>query len=190
MKKLFFAILLCVISISVSAQEHLTFKGVPIDGSLNSFVDKLKANGFEPTSVDSDDASMTGDFGGNICKIAIFATKTSKKVYTVAVQVKESNSWTTLKSTYDEYKSSLTTKYGKGKSMEYFLSPYEAGDGYEMSALRLGKCIYTSKFETPKGCVMLAIGHIDGGKVLLYYVDKVNAALSEAEEKSLINSDL
>ena len=191
MKKLFFTMLLCVISISVSAQEHLTFKGIPIDGSLTSFVEKLKVNGFKQDYVGSDSAIMKGDFGGNVCVIAIYATKISKKVHSIGVVVKESNSWYTLKSTYEEYKSSLTLKYGKGDSVEYFLSPYEAGDGYEMSALRRDKCIYRTKFETLKGDIMLAICDIEGGgNVILCYSDKANSELSKAEEKSLIGSDL
>lgn len=190
MKKLFFAILLCVISISVSAQEHLTFKGIPIDGNLNSFVEKLKAKGFSQIVVNSDGAMMEGEFGGNICKTGIYVTRTSKKVHTVIVQVAESNSWFTLESTYNEYKSSLATKYGKGVSIEMFSSPYEEGDGYEMSALRLSKCHYSTRFKTSKGEIFLYISDTNGGSVLLSYSDKANEALSEAEEKSLISSDL
>ena len=190
MKKLFFAMLLCVISISVSAQEHLTFKGIPIDGSMNSFVEKLKAKGFEPIVVESEGAILKGDFGGNICKTVIFVTKTSKKVHTVGVEVEKSNSWSTLKSTYNDYKSSLTTKYGKGESIEYFSYPYEAGDGYEMSALRLDKCTYITKFTTAKGDIMLLIGYREEGNVVLYYMDKANGISKEAEEKRLISSDL
>ena len=190
MKKLFFTMLLCVISISVSAQEHLTFKGIPIDGSLTSFVEKLKAKGFTSVAVNSESAMMKGDFAGKICKTVIFATKKSKKVHSVIVEVETSNSWSTLKSTYNDYKSSLTTKYSNGNSIERFLPPYEAGDGYEMSALRLDKCTYLTKFTTAKGDIVLTIGYMEEGNVVLYYMDKVNTTLSEAEEKSLISSDL
>lgn len=38
---LFFAVGIC------SAQsEHMKFKGIPMEGSLNSFVDKLKSKGY------------------------------------------------------------------------------------------------------------------------------------------------
>ena len=185
MKKLFFTMLLCVISISVSAQAHLTFKGVPIDGSLTSFVEKLKAKGFTSVVNNSDGATMKGNFGGKICKIRVGITKTSKKVYLVIVQVEESDSWRTLKSTYNEYKSLLTTKYGKGKSVECFFSPYEEGDGEEMNALRLRKCLYKTTFETSKGYVMLTIAHVEGGdEVMLCYFDKINRALFEREKKT------
>ena len=190
MKKLFIMTLLCVMSISVSAQEHLTFKGVSIDGHLSVFVEKLKTKDFKTVVVNSDSAMLKGNFGGNDCTIAVYATKTSKIVHTVCVEVSESDSWSTLKSTYNEYKSSLATKYGNGKSLEIFLSPYEAGDGYEMSALRLNKCVYMTKYTTLKGEIILTIGYLEGGKVVLYYIDKANNALSEAEEKRLINSDL
>ena len=48
MKKILFFFLFAVISYTVfaqSASEHLTFKGVPINGTLNEFVSKLKQKG-------------------------------------------------------------------------------------------------------------------------------------------------
>jgi hypothetical protein len=190
MKKLFIMMLLCAISICVSAQEHLTFKGIPIEGNLTTFVEKLKANGFKLTEMDGDGAIMEGYFSGDTRTILIYASKISKKVYQVIAILEKSNSWSTLKSTYDEFKSSLTTKYGNGVSYEYFSSPYEAGDGYEMSALRLDKCTYATSFNILCGKIRLMISSVGGGSVVVAYTDKVNEELSEKEEKSLISSDL
>ena len=42
---IFAAVMLCL---SASAQDHLCFEGIPIEGPVSSFVDKLKEAGFEP----------------------------------------------------------------------------------------------------------------------------------------------
>ena len=190
MKKLFFMMLLCAISVCVSAQNHLTFKGVPIEGSLTSFVAKLQAKGFTKISSNEERAMMKGDFSGDSRTILIYATKTTKQVYAVCVVLKESSSWSTLKSTYNEYKSSLATKYGEGDSYENFLSPYKEGDGYEMIALRAEKCLYATTFEIASGTIAIMIISANNGAVALYYTDKTNTKLSEKEQKDLISNDL
>lgn len=48
MKKTLFVLTLLCMSIMVYAQdndEHLTFKGIPINGTMNSFVAKLEQRG-------------------------------------------------------------------------------------------------------------------------------------------------
>ena len=47
MKHLFFTVLFSVLVSVCSAQtNHMKFKGVPMEGTLNSFVQKLKDKGF------------------------------------------------------------------------------------------------------------------------------------------------
>ncbi len=72
MKKIFFFFLFAVISYTVfaqSASEHLTFKGVPINGTLNEFVSKLKQKGLAHIGTEEGIAMLKGDFAaywGNI----------------------------------------------------------------------------------------------------------------------------
>ena len=54
MKKLivsFAFVLIALTSYAQSSSEHLTFKGIPIEGSMTEFCQKLKAKGF--TSIGS-----------------------------------------------------------------------------------------------------------------------------------------
>ena len=50
MKKLFLSLMFSLVSLVSYAQTespHLTFKGVPIDGTLNGYVQKMKQKGFD-----------------------------------------------------------------------------------------------------------------------------------------------
>ncbi len=53
-----FALLFAVINIM--AQEHLSFKGIPIEGSMTAFCQKLKAKGFTLISRDNNITLFTG----------------------------------------------------------------------------------------------------------------------------------
>ncbi|MGS2765128.1 hypothetical protein [Sinomicrobium sp. M5D2P9] len=41
---------------------HMTFKGVPMDGTLNAYVSKMKKSGFMPLGTKDGIAMFTGDF--------------------------------------------------------------------------------------------------------------------------------
>ena len=128
MKRFLFLMISILFAYSTYAQqesEHLTFKGVPIDGSLASFTAKLKAEGFKMETIDGNAALMRGDFSGETCDIAIYSTENARNVYRVMVVFPETSTWASLESDYNKYKSSLTKKYGKPtSSTEKFLSPY------------------------------------------------------------------
>ena len=190
MKKIFVLILLCAISMNVSAQDHLTFKGIPIDGHISTFVNKLKSLGFELEVMSDNFASVKGEFGGENCEIAIYATKTTKTTHQIIVILEKSDSWATLKHTYKEYKSLLATKYGEGDSFEHFSSPYYEGDGYEISALRNGKCGYKTTFNAANGKVAIALLYADKGVVALSYEDNTNCQIATREEDNLRAGDL
>lgn len=53
-------------------------------------------------------------------------------------------SWNILKAKYIYYKDIFTEKYGKSAFYELFSYPYDEGDGFEMTALRVDKCTYMS----------------------------------------------
>ena len=62
MKKICLAILTVVLSFTAFAQtttEHLTFKNVPIDGTLNQFVTNMKAAGFKSEGVQDGNAILS-----------------------------------------------------------------------------------------------------------------------------------
>lgn len=49
MKKILASLAVFLAVINIMAQEHLSFKGIPIEGSMTEFCQKLKTKGFTGT---------------------------------------------------------------------------------------------------------------------------------------------
>jgi len=70
MKKSLIAVFLSLTICAAFAQTktdsslHLTFKGVPLDGTLDQYVVKMKQNGFKHISTKDGIAMLQGDFAG------------------------------------------------------------------------------------------------------------------------------
>ena len=90
MKKL---LLTCCVIISATltyAQEHMTFKGIPMDGNLTSFVSQLKANGYTELLTQEDAVALSGNFAGkDDCTVFVLGTNKGKVVWKVVVQSKK-----------------------------------------------------------------------------------------------------
>lgn len=182
MKRLIGLILLCALSLNVHAQEPLTFKGIPIDGNLSTFVEKVKNIGFKELLVSNHNAVVEGEFAGKQCRILIQASQTTDTVFSVGITLKEANKWDSLKYTYDEYKDLLTSKYGEGESFEHFTYPYDK-EGLEMIALMNNKCTYATFFDLPISRIFIMISYVSGGgNVSVVYTNKKNQALAEKEK--------
>lgn len=191
MKRFLSVIFIFSFFMGLYAQEHLTFKNVPIDGHINAFVKKLESIGFKQLALVDNYALVEGDFGGEDRKVLILASVSTKVVSDVAVVLEESDSWHRLKSVYTEYKSLLASKYGQGISEEEFETPYYEGDGYETSAIKKKKCSYATFFNVDNGCILLTILTYDGDCcVAISYTDKINKSIAEAEETTVKTNDL
>ena len=57
--------------INIMAQEHLSFKGIPIEGSMTAFCQKLKAKGFTQMGRDNNVTMFTGDFTGRQQSVSV-----------------------------------------------------------------------------------------------------------------------
>lgn len=185
MKKAFFIAflsLLCCVS-SVFSQGHLTFKGIPIDGSLASFTTKMKAKGFSSVEVQADGAMYKGTFAG-MSDSYITAFASNGIVTTVIVHFPTMTAWSILESKYFELKSMLSQKYGEPtRYSEYFQSPYdnESSDSDKMIGTQFDHCKYCSIFEVALGQIELHITHNDRDcYVMLKYFDKVNYSKKES----------
>lgn len=197
MKKLlvyFVALFLSTVSFAqngiVSEESHLSFKGLSLSGSLDDFVNNLVSQGYILKDSQAVGALLKGSFASESdCTIAVLTTNRTRQVYCVAVSFEKKTSWSSLKNQYQEYKTMLSSKYGEpSKFVERFMSPYYEGDGYELQALRLDKCNYTSFFEVHNGTVMLSMNN--DASLVLYYSDKEGSALNEREERMNAMSDL
>lgn len=189
MKKALLIICAVLITIMAQAQEHMTFKGIPMNCDLSTFVAKLEAKGYVKIYEKNSGAVLSGDFAGKSdCKIFVLSTEDSKHVWKIAVKFPEQTSWYSLKNEYSTFKTSYTEKYGKPNVYEFFSSPYYEGDGYELQALRLEKCTYVSYFSTPQGDIALEM--TTDKCIRVSYEDAINVNIRQGEKDKAVSSDI
>lgn len=170
-----------------TVEQHLTFKGIPIDGTLQEVVSKLESQNFILKKQYDTKAVLEGTFANEKCQLLLATTPKSKKVYTILVLFEESDSWYSLKSDYNKLKEQLKQKYKvKPDVVEKFYDPYYEGDGYELQAFRKNKGFYISTFELENGEIGLYIA----SEVRLQYTDKINSEINESEENAKTYDDL
>ncbi len=91
---------------STSSEGSLTFKGIPITGSLSSFGRELGRAGFQ----DAGNGSYTGEFAGyRGCRVTPVG---NNPVREVRVDFPVISDWNTLEKAYDDLQADLTRKYG------------------------------------------------------------------------------
>lgn len=188
MKRIITVLIATAISLSAFAQndsQHLTFKGVPIDGTLNQFVTNMKAIGFIGTPSRDGTAVLFGDFAGyKRCKIVVSTLQNKDLVSTIGVVFPECNTWSLLEGNYLKLKNMLTTKYGEpAEVVEEFQRPNSADDdSSKMYELNMDRCNYTTVFRTDKGNIVLKLikGEFGACNVLLAYYDNINGREVEA----------
>lgn len=188
MKTRFLTFLFCILTSVVFSQEHLKFKGIPINGDLNTFTNALVKAGFKLDDTDQIINTLSGEFVNNKCTIFVVATKKSKVVWRVKVYLPEVENWFSIKVKYLNLKKEFTEKYGIGDSYEFFSKPYDEGDGYEMQALELEKCTYSTYFKTVNGSICLEISKFK--QIAISYDDKINSELDDLEKKAAISNDI
>lgn len=182
MKNFFFVLYLAFTVFAASAQnvsEHMTFKGIPIDGTLNSFVTKLKQKGFTYIGTDDGVAMFRGDFAAyKNCTVGAVSSKEKDLVVKVAVIFPSHETWSTLENNYLSLKQMLTTKYGEPSDCVETFQSYSQpkDDNMKMHELQMDRCKYQTLFETEKGNIELQLGHqsFSGCYVILSYYDAVN----------------
>jgi hypothetical protein len=165
--------------------EHLSFKGVPIDGTLNEYVSKMKQSGFTLIGAEDGVAMLKGDFAAyKYCIVGVATLKQKDLVSKITVIFPECDTWSLLLSNYFSLKEILTEKYGKpSEVVEKFQSYEPTDDGSKMHAVKFDNCKYYSIFETGKGSIQLSIEHnsVVSCYVMLAYYDKINGDIIKAK---------
>lgn len=191
--RVFFKVLLCLLCVtvqSVYAQDSsaIKFKGIPVSGHISNMVEELKKQGYTLKELNNTSALLNGKFANETCDIIVYATATSKQVYSILVVFGKQSSWYSLKSEYLRIKNMVKDKYNVSPdATEKFYSPYYEGDGYEMQALSRDKCAYFSTFDIDNDKIGV---YILTNKVLLNYENSANKLLDKREEDSKAYSDL
>lgn len=177
MKRISATLILLFAAICIMAQEHLSFKGIPIEGSMTTFCQKLKAKGFTPIGHDNNITLFTGDFTGRKATVGVAATDDGKNVFGVVVLLDPSKEWKTLVKTYDYYKDLYARKYGEPKISKENNPAHSASNTLLMSELCDGAAIYSSAWEVSGGDIQLSIEKSSGiyeGMVVIRYRDAQN----------------
>lgn len=177
MKKLivsFAFVLIALTSYTQSSSEHLTFKGIPIEGSMTEFCRKLKAKGF--TSIDRENNLYKGDFTGRNATISVAATDDGKSVFGVAVLFDGSGEWNTLVDMYGYYKDLYTRKYGD-PSISNEKNSASDSNYSKMHKLNQGAVVWSSTWNVTGGDIELSIDKAPShyrGRVVIRYCDSQN----------------
>jgi hypothetical protein len=163
------------------------FNEVKIDGSSTEYLAKIKAKGyvFKKYFDNNNGAILMKDLN----ELYVFWTPKTKLVYKVSIYFPKKDGWYSLKSQYGEYKDMLSNKYGEPKDVyEYFTKPYYEGDGYEMTALSVGKVSYFSFWDlSNEQNLQLGLSITKYDQVEISYENYKNTLLKN-QEQNAINS--
>ena len=177
MKRISVTLMLLFAVICVMAQEHLSFKGIPIEGSMTTFCQKLKAKGFTSIGRDNNITLFTGDFTGRKATVGVTATDDGKNVFAVIVFFDPSGEWNTLVNTYDYYKDLYIRKYGNPTISKENNPALSDSNTALMAEVHQGTVVYGSVWEVSGGDIQLSIEKTSGvyeGMVMIRYQDSQN----------------
>lgn len=158
------------------AQEHLTFKGIPIEGSMTEFCQKLKTKGFISMGHENNITLFTGDFTGRKATVGVTATDDGK-MFCCNCLFDPSGEWNTLVNTYDYYKDLYTRKYGKPAISKEKNPALSDSNTALMAEVHQGTVVYGSAWEVKGGDIQLSIEKSSGiyeGMVMIRYRDSQN----------------
>jgi hypothetical protein len=190
MKTFFLTITFALTTIFNIAQtsEHLSFKGVQIDGKLDEYVSKMKQNGFTHLGTEKGNAILNGDFAGyKNCNVGVSTLSQNDLVYKISVLFPEQDKWSGLSINYFELKQLLIEKYGNPTEIVEKFDGYSEpkDDNRKMYEVKFDRCKYYSIWRTEKGQIKLAIDHSESSTcmVKLLYFDKINSDKIKAKAK-------
>ena len=165
MKKIILSLTVMLMSLTTLAQTespHLSFKGVPIDGTLNEYVQKMKQKGFTYLGTEDGIALLKGDFAAyKGCTVGVATLKQKDLVSKITVIFPNCETWATLANNYFSLKEMLTEKYGEPVDVIEEFQGYSEprDDNSRMHEVGMDRCKYITTFETTKGKIQLYIGH-------------------------------
>lgn len=166
------------------SSEHLKFKGVPIDGTLNEYVLKMKQTGFQLVGTDDGVALLEGEFAGyRGCMVGVKTLQKKDLVHEIVVFFPSQDKWSGLSYDYERLKTMLTKKYGNpAECVEQFVNTPTYididDDNDKLREVENDHCEYYSVYNTDNGSILLTIsndGYLFGCRVKLFYSDKINS---------------
>lgn len=173
-----------------NANEHLKFMGIPINGTLESFTQKLVAKKIKSIQAAEGVGLFNGAFAGkNDCNIFVATVPNRNIVSKVVVCLPPRETWAWLESDYNEFKQMLTSKYGEPfqHSETFKAGTFTSSDYLKISALKEGKCDYRSIWGLNEGIIFIDVFNGDGSPnclVRLVYIDLINYKLAQDSKQN------
>lgn len=182
MKKHITLLLACLILAgNIFAQQHLSFKGVPINGTLKEYTDAMVKAGFHYELTQDGTALLTGDFAGyKDCTVGISTLKNLDVVSHIAVLFPNKDTWSAVLGDYEHLKAMLTEKYGTPSYSQEKFTGYvgDYDNNLVMHALKDDEYVWYTIFTTELGDIELSImagTKYNTAMVRLSYYDKANS---------------
>ena len=166
-------------TLCLQAAGHVKFMGIEVAGNYETFKDSLERKGFLYISSFETMHRYYGKFANEIVRLEVLATPKTNTVFKVLVYFPEKDTWNELKKDYFAKKELYKAKYPMDRDYEFFSSPYEDGDGYEMRAVEKNKCRYISFFFAMGGHITVEIDK--SGSVKVVYEDRENIKIASQE---------
>jgi predicted nucleic acid-binding Zn finger protein len=184
MKKMVLSLMIAMMACAMMAQEHMTFKGVEINGPQKEFVEQLKEKGFVYDGEENGVVIMRGDFAGyGDCEVAVITAGGEDVVTAVGVMFHEREEWTAIEADYNTLKTMLIEKYGRPYNVvEEFNGRVFDDNRLKFSYLTSDKCQWSSIFETELGVIELYIQQTSYNKaaVIMRYYDVANTEMQKS----------
>jgi hypothetical protein len=164
------------------------FDGISVSGDLPTAISKFKAKGYTFKKYVDNGAILNGKVGLRSVEVFIFTTPKSKKIYKFTIYFEEQQSWYSLKEDYERYYEIFKEKYGApDNEYSFFTTPYEAGDGYEMTAVQMEKATFAS-YWLRRNNTTIAVSISKWKQVEVVYENDSNTDLKKKELSSIENN--
>ena len=189
MKKFLLTVFAATLCLSLSAQEHLKFKNVPIDGPIKAFLQNIQQKDLKLIEENEAGATLVGRMAGK--QVEVFVLTTEEGVpYRVCAYFESPDDWDVMKMDYFNIQRSLSFKYGKPATInQRFQFPYTEGDGKEIEALGHNRGSWFTTYIQPEGAIILTITtnpFSNSPSVAIIYEDAANGQ----RQSELISEDL
>jgi hypothetical protein len=178
-------LLIPFLGISQTTKPIDGFLGIKFGTSKAEVIAAIKAKGGVLSGdATGDDLTFTGVDLAQRSSVQFMVSFYNDKAYQAAFFFKPDNEPGTI-DYYNALVNDIAGVYGKGNPTKTFKSPYEDGDGYEVTALEGGYASFFTDWESDNNLLQATIRPIqDDLYILLFYIDKTIEAQAKAAEKA------
>lgn len=182
MKRLSFFLMSVLFAVSSFAQEsgcHFEFEGIPVTGTLESFLTISEGNGYHLLERTDRTLLLSGKYKGKKCRVLVESLPQEDCVWGLTVLLPSRDSWKGLVTDYERLCNVFRKQFGNPQyQLECFnVSTPLLSDSLKYFAVQQGVCMYKSVFENALGQIDVVIwsDDVNGCYVLASYIDKFNS---------------